>query len=73
MEMDDLGLWVIECDCITVTPLKGSFGNIFKLSTVLFFTISYNQTCDIIYVARCGCVWVFLLNSGEKESEVDEE
>ena len=55
VKIDEFGFGTIECNCIAASLFKSSFGSVFKPSAVLSFTVSYNRTCSIINVARCGC------------------
>ena len=73
MEVDEFGFRVVKSDGIIASPFESSFGDVLKFLAVLLFTFSYDQTCNIVYVAWCGCFWVFLLNSSEEKSVVDEE
>ena len=73
MKVYEFCLWVIKGNCIVIPPLKGSPGNSFQLSAVLFLAPANNKTGKVIDVAGGGSVWVFVLNGGEEEAKVDKK
>ena len=66
-------LWVIEGNSIVISPLKGSPGNSLQLSAVLLLALANNKTGNVVDVAGGGSVWVFVLDGGEEEAEVNKK
>ena len=66
-------LWVIEGNSIVIPLLKGSPGNSLQLSAVLLLALPNNKTGNVVDVAGGGSVWVFVLDGGEEEAEVDKK
>ena len=73
VEVYEFCLRVVKGNSIVVPPLKGSPGNSFQLSAVLFLAFANNKASNVVTVAGGGSVWVFVLDGGEEEAEVDEK
>ena len=58
---------------MVIPPLKGSPGNSFQLSAVHLLAPTNNKTGNVIDVAGGGSVWVFVLDGGEAEAQVDKK
>ena len=65
--------WVIKGKCIVIPPLEGSHSNSFQLPAVRLLAFAHNKTGNVVDVAGGGSVWVFVLDGGEEEAEVDKK